>query len=79
MIEQRRILSDHQRVLLLGTGIGALVGLLAALVVARTWEERQRQDAGASFKAPGIVDIVKLAISALMLVRQLGDLLAPEA
>jgi hypothetical protein len=78
MIERRRILSDYQRVLLLGTGIGALVGLVAALVVAHAWEERQQRDAAAAFKAPGIGDIVKFAISALMLVRQLGDLLTPK-
>lgn len=78
MIERHRLFSDRQRVLLLGTGIGALVGLVAALMVAHAWEERHRNDADAGFKTPGIGDIVKFAISALMLVRQLGDLLAPK-
>lgn len=75
---QNRI-SDRSRFILIGSLVGAAIGLVGALVAAGTMDERRRRsESGIVPAAPKLVDIVKFSIAALMLLRQFADLLTPD-
>lgn len=74
----RNTISDRSRFILIGTLVGAAVGLVGALVAAGTLEERQRRsEAGITPTQPKLGDVVKFSIAALMLLRQFADMLTP--
>lgn len=74
----RTTISDRSRFILIGALVGATVGLVGALVAAGTLEERQKlSEAGLSPAPPKLLDIVKFAIAALLLLRQFADMLTP--
>lgn len=80
MIERHSVMSDRNRFILIGATVGATVGFVAALVAAGTLEERRnRGAAGIAVRSPKMIDVVKFAVAALMLLRQFADLLTPEA
>lgn len=75
---QSRI-SDRSRFILIGSLVGAAIGLVGALVAAGTLDERRRRsESGLVPASPKLSDIVKFSIAALMLLRQFADLLTPD-
>lgn len=72
-------MTERTRLILIGTGVGAALGLIAAFVAADALSNRERTaETGAIVSKPGMGDWMKFSVAAITLMRSFADLMAPK-
>ncbi|MCO6450500.1 MAG: hypothetical protein J5I90_06885 [Caldilineales bacterium] len=72
-------MTERTRLILIGAGVGATLGLVAAFVAADALTIREQEaEAGEIVKRPGVGDWVKFSVAALTLLRTFADLMSPK-
>ena len=72
-------MTDRTRILLVGAGLGAAIGLVAALLVTENKEARsQFEQAGVALSKPSVSDWIRFSVAAVALLRSFADIMSPK-
>lgn len=72
-------MNERTRILLVGTAVGAAIGLLIALVATENKEARaQLEQSGVTLSTPGVTDWIRFGVAAIALLRTFADIMSPK-